>query len=329
MPLLFDKAQLAIKQEAVAGTAIALTATDVIIPNGPVEFEVEPQITDREFMSASLSPRGSVIGAISATIRWKQYLRGSGTTVPIAPVVGSAESDYWVPFRGCGLDVVVSGTPVNEQAAWTPSSSIIVDETTGAYCTVGVYKDGKMYRIFGAQGNCKITCELGMPAMAEFEFKGVYEAPTDVALLVPTYSAIIEPVFLGATVSILSYTSGNIKTFTLDFGNEIVMRPNPNIASGYFAAQIVRRKPVGTIDPEEKLAATKNWWTEWTALTPGAITTGDFAGVNYNTFNINVPNATYRSVNLADREGILNAPIEFDCRANTAAGEDEFTITQT
>lgn len=323
--LLFDKAQLAIKQEATAGTVESLAAANVIIPNGPVEIEVEPQITERDFMSASLSPRGSVIGAIQVTVRWSQYLRGTAA----APVVGSSESDYWVPFRGCGLTPTVSGAPPNEQAVWTPSSSIIVDATTGSYCTIGVFKDGKRYLFFGCQGNMKLTFELGAPVKAEFEFKGVYLAPSDAALLSPTYSAIIEPAFLGATVSIFGYTSGNIKMLTLDLGNEVVMRPNPNISTGYFTAQIVRRKPVGTIDPEEALAAEKNWWTEWTSLTPGVITTGTFGATNYNMFNLNVPNATYRKVGLADRDGILNAPIEFDCRANSGAGEDEFSITQT
>jgi hypothetical protein len=320
-PLLNTKQQIAIKQEAAAGTPIALAAADVIIHTGIAEYEVDAQITDREFNSATLSPRGSVIGAISATIRFKMYMRGT-VGVPVDP---TNLSDLAVPFKGCGVNAVVAAG----ETTYKPSSTLIVDDTSGGYCTVALYEDGRRYSIAGAQGNCKLTFERGAPGMAEFEFKGIYIEPTDAALLVPTYPAVVEPPFLGASMTVLTYGNAIINTLTLDFGNEVVMRPDPNDASGYFSGQIVSRKPTGTIDPEEVLAATKNWWNEWTVGTTGAITTGTWGGAAENQFNLTIPKAAYRSVNRDNRDGIAIAPIDFDCRANTDAGDDEWNLLQT
>jgi hypothetical protein len=336
MPLLLGKSQVAIKQEAVAGSAETLAAADVILPTGPVEWEPDVLMTPREAMTGSLSPRGSVVGTQAAHIRWKQYLRGSynhSTGAIAAPVAASTEADFSVPFKGCGMNLVVSGANPNEQAAYTPSSSTVVDETTGAYCTLAVYNDGKRYLIHGAVGNCILTFTVGMPVLAEFEFQGLYNTPTDLALLTSVvYPTFMEPAFMSAAMSVIgAFTTAKLKTLKLDFGNQIAMRSNPNSATGLFTAQITGRKATGSFDPEEVPAATNNWFAQWIAGTAGVITTGTFpsGGTNYNQFNLNIPNAIYNKVGKADRDAIVTAPIEFECMANSAAGEDEFSFTQT
>lgn len=335
MVMLSQRQQVAIAVEATAGTNETLDATDVVLHTGIAEFEGDPAMVPREAMSASLSKRGSVVGARMGKIRWKQYLRGSynhSTGAIAAPSVGT-EPDFHVPFLGCGLAATISGTTPNEQTAYVPSSTTISDETSGAYCTVGLYEDGKAYVLRGAVGNCVLTFNNGSPVLAEFEFTGVwsYALITDTALLSSVvYPTFVEPAFLSASVSILGYAA-KISSLRLDLGNRISMRPNPNNGQGYHVAQIVDRKPVGSIDPEETLDATNAWWDTWILETKGAITTGTFpnGGTNYNEFNLNIPNAQYTKVGLADREGVATAPVEFECLANTAAGEDEFTFTQT
>lgn len=333
--MLRARQQIVIKQEAVAGTAEALALADVVLHSGQAEFESDVVMTPREAMSASLSPRGSVAGTRAAKIRWKMKFRGSynhATGAIAAPVAGSTEPDFSVPIKGCGGALTVSGAGPNEQCSYKPSSTTITDETTGAYCTVALYEDGKIYKIHGAVGNAVLTFNVGEPALAEFEFTGVYNAPIDGALLVPVYPVAVEPAFLSASLSIIgSFTTAKIRSLKLDFGNEIVMRPNPNAATGLFTAQIVRRRPVGSLDPEEVLAATNNFWTQWLNGTLGAITTGVFpsGGTNYNQFSLTIPNAGYTKVGLADRDGISNAPLDFEARANTDAGDDEWELIQT
>jgi hypothetical protein len=332
--MLKGRQQIAIKQEALAGTVETLAAADVVMHTGVAEYDAGGvEMVPREAMTSSLSPRGSVVGVQVGTIRWKQYLRGSynhSTGALAAVAAGSTEADFHVPMLGCGLASTISGGAGSEQNSYSPSSTTISDETTGAYCTVALFEDGKRYRIIGAQGNCKLTFTVGQPVLAEFEFTGRTTAPTDTALLSPVYPTFAEPAFLGASLSIIgSYAAAKIRTLTLDFGNEISIRPDPNQATGVFTAQIVRRRPVGTLDPEEVLAATNNFWGQWLAGTTGAITTGTFGGNNNNQFSLTIPVAAYTRVGLGDRDGVSNAPLEFECRASAATGDDEFTLVQT
>jgi hypothetical protein len=328
MPLLKARQQIAIKQESPAGTAVGLAAGNVILHTGVAEWEPDITMTPRDAMTKVLSPRGSVVGTKAAKIRFKMFLRGTAA----AATNDATASDFTIPFYGCGALPAYSGANPNEIATYKPSSTTIVDETTGAYCTVALYEDGKAYQIHGAVGNCVLTFTTGSPVLAEFEFTGVYDVPTDTALLTPSYPTVIEPPFLSAALSVISaYTTAKISSMTFDFGNQIGMRPNPNDSTGFFSAQIVSRKPTGSFDPEETLAATQNWYSIWTAGTLGAITTGVFpsTGANYNTLNFTVPNAAYTKVGLADREGVSTAPLEFEARANADAGDDEWSLVTT
>jgi Phage tail tube protein len=324
--ILADRCQVAIKQEATAGTPETLAAADVIISTDRPSWEPTAELTPRGFMSKTFSPRGSVVGARMAKISFKQYLAGT-TGAPL----GGNPSPFTVPFKGCGMDVVYSGVNPNEIATWAPSMSQIVDTTTGAYCTVAIYRDGKQYKIHGAVGDLTLTFDRGVPTLAEYAFQGQYNTPTDVGLLTPTYSTVVEPPFLGATMSVLGYASALIKGITLKLNNKIAMRPSPATLSGYFSAQIVDRKPTFTIDPEEELAGTKDWWAAWVAGTTGSISTGIFPsnGSNYNQFSLTIPLAQATKITWADREGVGVAQIEGDCRANSDAGDDEFTLVQT
>jgi hypothetical protein len=327
MPLLRKRSQIAIKQEAVAGTAEALALADVVLHTDIPEWDPDVTMVPRAAMSASLSPRGSVVGSKAAKISWKQFLRGTA----LAPVTATNEPDFSVPFKGCGAQAVVSGAPTDEQTSFTPNTTLVVDPTSGCYCTVALYEDGKIYKIHGAVGNCTLTFTVGSPVLAEFEFTGVYNAPVDGALLAPSYPTVIEPAFLDAALTVHAYATAKLRALTLNFGNEIAMRPDPNDTSGFFTAQIVGRNPTGTIDVEEVLVSGKDWFANWIAGTAGVITTGVFpaAGTNYNQLQLTIPKAQYTKVGHGDRDGIATAPIDFECNATLDAGEDEWELVQT
>ena len=327
MPMLADRVQVAIKQEAVAGTAEALAAANVVLTTDLPTFETDIEVTERMALSGSLSGRGHVPGARMARIGFKMHLRGT-TGAPTDP--GNLP-DHTVPMRACGALATVSGAGPNEQTAFTPSSTTISDETTGAYCSAAVYRDGKQYLIHGAVGNCILHFRRGAPVMAEYTLTGVFNKPTDVGLLSPTYPTVVEPAFAGASMSFLGFTTAKFDELTLDFGNEIVMRPYPNNASGFFTAQIVRRKPKGSFTPEEELAATKDWWNEFLTGATGAINTGTFpaGGTNYNQFSLSIPKAQYARVGHDNRDGITTSPIEFACLADSDGGNNEWSFVQT
>ena len=136
MVLLKQRQQIAIKQESTAGTAIALALGDVVQTTGDANWDPDVQMTERAVMSGVLSKRGSIPGTQAAKITWSQYLRGAG----VAPADGVTEGDFAVPFKGCGVGGTDSGAPTAEQILYAPSSTLAVDETTGAYCTVALYR---------------------------------------------------------------------------------------------------------------------------------------------------------------------------------------------
>jgi hypothetical protein len=326
-PQITAKQQIAIKQEAQAGTAETLLAVNVIVHRGDAEWDSDVPPTEREALSASFSSRGSVIGTKAAKIRFSMYCRGTVGT----PVQDTNEPDFSVPLRGCGVFPTVSGTTPNQQTSFKPDTSKANDETTGPYCTVGLYKDGKLYKIHGAVGDATLTFETGRPVLAEFDFTGVYNTPVNAAMLAPTYPAIVEPPFLSAALSILGFATAKIKTLKVNVGNKIGMRSYPNGASGFLSAQITGRKTTGSFDPEETLTAEKDWFNEFIAGTTGAITTGVFpsTGTNYNQFQLTIAKAAYIKVGLGDRDGIAIAPVDFECQATVSAGDDDFEFIQT
>lgn len=320
MPIFANKSQVAIKLEAVPGTFEPLAAADIRLTTDLPTFEAAPEVIERNALTASHDSRGVVFGQRMAKISFKIYLRG----LTAASGVGNP-NDFSTPLRACSCTVTYSGTTPNEIATYTPNSTAL------DYVTVAIYRDGKRYAIHGAQGNCVLTFEVGKPILAEFTFTGIYNEPTSTALLSPTYTAVVEPPFLGATLSILGFTTAKIKTLTLDLGNEVVVRPYPNTLTGLFTAQISSRQPKGTFDAEEELAATKNFWAEFLNSTLGSIQTGVFPsnGTNYNQFSLTMPNCQYTGVKLDTRDGIAVASADFRPRANSDAGEDSFSLVST
>lgn len=332
MPMLTGRAQIAIKQEGTAGTSETLALADAIMPKGESTWDPDVVMVPREGQTSSLDSQGSVVGTKAAKIKFAQYLEGAynhSTGAVAAPVAGSTEPAFSVPFKGCGALLTVSGAGGSEIATYTPSSTTISDESTGAYCTVSMYLDGKRYMIHGAVGNCVLTLQVGHPILAEYEFTGVWNTPDDEAFLVPVYPTFAPPAFLSASMSVIgSYTTARLQTLKLDFGNQITMRPNPNGANGILSYQITGRKPTGSFDPEETLVSVKDWYAEWVAGTTGAITTGAFpsGGTQYNKFTLNVPKSQYTKVGLGSRDGIATAAHDFEARANSVAGDDSWSL---
>jgi len=324
MPMLADRCQVAIKQEGTVGTAETLANANVIMTTERPTWEAMPEITERNILSASPDRRGHVVGSQLAKITFKMFQRGTTG----APADAANLPDWVIPLRGCGVTCAVSGGSPNEVTTCTPGSlgTLVAD-------TLAVYRDGKQYKIHGACGNPKKIYTVGSPVLWEFEFTGIYNTPTDVALLVPTYPAVVEPPFLGAALTVLGFATPKIKTLSFDLGNKIMMRPYPNDAAskGFISAIITGRDPSGSMDLEEELVSVKDWYAAWIAGTLGSIATGVFpsAGSNYNQISDTYPNVQIKKVGHADRDGLVTAPTDFVARANSDAGNDSFSWVQT
>lgn len=324
MSLIADRCQVAFKPEAVPGTAETLAAANVLMTTERPTWEGGPEMIERNALSASPDSRGLVAGIRPAKISFKMFQRGT-VGAPTDP----ANLPDWVPVvRSCACVAAVSGGSPNEITTVTPASLAAATQVTG---TLAIMCDGKQYLIHGAMGNVKKTLTVGSPPLYEFDFQGIYNTPTDVALYAPTYPTIVEPPFLGAALTILGFATPKIKTLTVDLGNKITYSSYPNTGTGLFKAVITGRNISGSIDVEEELAGTKDWYAAWLAGTLGSIATGVFpsTGSNYNQISDTYPNAQLKKVGRGDRDNLVTAPFEFVPRANSDGGNDSFSWVQT
>ena len=309
MTILQDKTQIAAKIESVEGVAEALANTDAFLafPGG----EPDPKIDayERNPYRETLSPLPSVMGRRSGKLPIVIELAGSGTP-GTAPAWGKL-------MKGCAFgETLVGGT----SAAYAPASSAIPSLTLAAYL------DGTIHKLWGCRGNVKLSLEVGKPGLLHFDFQGADWSQADGALLAGvSYTSIVGPAFLGATFTI-DGAAFWVEKVEFDIGNQIVLRTDPNSASGHKSALITGRKGKITLDPEMVLASTKDIWTMWRNGSQVALSAvlGSTPG---NIFNIGLPKFQIQDVKFGNRTGLRTTPITALMALN--AGDDEMIITGT
>ena len=156
---------------------------------------------------------------------------------------------------------------------------------------------------------------------------GIFNAPTDFALAVPTYANQATPLIFknGNTTSFSAFSySGALQSIDFNIANEIIYR---ELIGGTKEVIITDRKPGGTMQIEAVLLAAKNYFTVSTGSTTGSITFqhGTAAG---NRVTLTMAQSDLADVSYADMNGIqmLNLPY---VATPTAAGNDELTLVFT
>lgn len=308
MPLLWKRLQIAAKIEVAEGTAIALAAEDAVLANN-VSYDPEIKMTARAAASSSLSPFPKVAGSRQAKITFDVDLKGSGTA-------GTAP-EYGKLLKACGMgETTVALTSVT----YLPASASIV------CLTLGWYVDGKKYILAGCRGTWKMDLKAGEPGVIHFEFLGTAIEDSDVALLAGvSYQTTNPPPFLSGTFTLATY-AGIIESLSIDLGNSLMLRPSVNAAQGYISTIITGREPKLTINPEDVLVATKDWWALWEAGTLSALSAvvGATAG---NICTITTPKVQIGKMKPADRDGI--GVQEMECELFRNSGDDEISLAFT
>lgn len=309
MPLRLFATQLAAKIEATEGTKEALALADAILHKNLVFSPVIEQYA-RELLRGTLSRDMSLSGKRSARVSFDVELVGSGTA-------GTAPA--WGPLmKACGFsETIVAVTSVTYKPATNSLSNSM---------TLGGYMDGMCKRLWGARGNVSLSIESGRPGILHFDFEGADFEVVDLALLVPTYSVVVPPVFLGATLLLDAYAAIASKV-DIDVANTLAKRESLNASSGHLSTLITGRNPKGSLDPEIPLVAGYDFYGKW--KTPGtlgalSLSAGSVAG---NIINISCPKVRYAAIADQDRGGIRTLGLDFQACLNT--GDDEISIALT
>jgi hypothetical protein len=111
-------------------------------------------------------------------------------------------------------------------------------------------------------------------------------------------------------------------------GNDVQLRNDLNQATGNFSAVIVKRSPKATVDPEQELTTTANFPNKQTTNATGVLSFA-LTGTAGNIITVNAPAAQIVGQKEGTRNGIRVVNLDLQLNANSAAGEDEFTIVNT
>lgn len=317
-PYLVQRQQLAIKAEAVEGTAETLAAADLIAPIFEPEWAPTFEVDEREVVQPSLSRTTRVVGERSAVIRFATEVKGSGTA-------GTAPPNLSAALQACGFDETIV---VSTSVTYAPASED-VPSVTIQLRELSTNGTAKIKEIHGARGTVVFEVVKGQIVRARFEFTGVYNKPTEGVVLTPQPSLAPLPVAaLALSFSFQGVGTLKAQTITVDKANTVALRNDVNQASGNFSAVITARTPVGAIDPEREDIATIDTFANLVANTEGVLSyvLGTVAG---NILTFNAPKAQIMNDVDADRDGIRTDALDLAFNQSAVAGDDEFTLAFT
>jgi len=305
---------MAAKIESTPGTAETLAAADGAFNVFDPDIQAQVEFVDRPGQG-TLSPLAGRTGAEGGQVTFEVELHGSGSAGSPTPAWAST----FLP--ACGF---AESSGVFTRESLHPEASGANTKTL----TLGVYKDGLLKQIKGAQGTFEIVLRAGQPVRLRFTFTGVWTDPSDVALIAPDYPSVSPLRFVSSGLTIGSW-SPKVNEMSIDIGNNVVLREDSANASGYHTAAITEWLTQGSLDPEATLVADNDIFGQWlNNHSEQALSIALGGGsANGNTVAIASSKFQWRNVQEGDRNGIAIDNPEFQLNRATDAGDDEISIT--
>lgn len=276
-----------------------------------VKVNYQGDLLERDNVRSNISPVSPVVGKRWIEVNFDVELKGSGTKGTAGRIGDLLEACSMAETASAGSSVTYVPTSLSQKSV----TIYVYDNDTGS---------AVLHKITGAMGNFSIKLTAGQYGVLSFAMRGIYNAPTDVALTsAPTYETTSPPIVESCTFTLNSSALLIAQELSLDLGNEIAMRDDINSASGLKGIIIANRKGKGSFNPEAMLVASYAFWADWTAATQRALSCiiGSASG---NKCTITAPKVTIDSIADGDRERILTREIPFSLGQNV--GNDELSL---
>jgi hypothetical protein len=299
----------AAKTEATSGTAETLTSAE----SGYEAYDILAQqgigMQERE-AEAGFGRRSSITDGYQGTIAFKTDVNWDGTsTLP-----------KWatVLLPACGV--------VNNSGLFTPRTEVpgsnVKTVTLGCYVGSGTSSVLKLLR--GCAGTFKLVCPTGKAAYIEWNFTGIWQAPTAATFIT---SGELDGTNLRYANGATTWDSVALclENITLDVGNEVVLRECATTVSGYHAAMVVDRVPKVTGNPEAKLIATQDRYGQFLAMTEASLV-WEIKGPSTSKIVITAPQAQILNIQEGARNKIVTDEIEWQCNRDGDDLDQEFSI---
>jgi hypothetical protein len=312
MPLLSRRQLLLAELEVTYGTDPTPTAgSNAILVRNIEVTPLEAETVSRELIRPYLGQSEQLLAQTRVLINFEVELAGSGTA-------GTAPA-YGPLLRACSFTETVSA---GVSVTYEPNS-----DASPKSVTIYFNNDGVLHKATGCRGTFSLNCAVGEIPTIAFEFTGIYNTPTDVALGSPTYANQADPVVFkqGNTsgFQVFSY-AGCLQSFSLELANEIVYR---ELVGCTKEVLITNRAPAGEVMIEAVSIATKNFFSEATGNSTGNLTFqhGQTAGniVTFTAGQIDLGNPSY-----SDEDGIQMLTLPY-IATPTDSGNDEMEIVFT
>jgi hypothetical protein len=312
MPLLSRRQLLLAELEVTYGTdPTPLVGSNAILVRNIEVTPLEADTVSRELIRPYLGQSEQLLAQTRVLVNFEVELAGSGTA-------GTAPA-YGPLLRACSFTETVSaGTSVT----YEPNS-----DASPKSVTIYFNNDGVLHKATGCRGTFSLNCTVGEIPTIAFEFTGIYNTPTDVALGSPTYANQADPVVFkqGNTTGfqVFSY-AGCLQSFSLELANELVYR---ELVGCTKEVLITNRAPAGEVMIEAVPVGTHNFFTDATGNSTGNLTFqhGQTSGniVTFTAGQIDLGNPSY-----SDEDGIQMLTLPY-IATPTDSGNDEMEIVFT
>jgi hypothetical protein len=310
MPLLSRKRLILAKSETTYGTDSTPIGADAVLVRNLEITPIEADVVSRDLIRPYLGNSDQLLAQTRVSITFQVELAGSGTA-------GTAPR-YSSLLKACGLsETVVATTSVTYAPVSTAFSS----------ATIYFNNDGILHKATGCRGTFTLTGEVGQIPTVDFTMTGCYNAPTDTAAPVVTYSNQATPQIFKAgntsSFSILGY-SGCLQMVSFDIANEVVYR---ELVGCEKSVIITNRAPSGECMIEAPTLAQKDFFAIANNDTTGSLSFqhGTNAGniVTFTAQKVDIANPTY-----SDQDGIQMLSLPY-VAIPTSAGNDEIALSYT
>jgi hypothetical protein len=299
------------KEESVYSSDASPSVANNALEVKNLKINWQGDLLERDNVRSNISPVSPVVGKRWVEVNFDLELKGSGS-IGVAGRIGDL-------LEACSMAETAS---VGSSVIYVPTSSGQKSVTLYVYDNDSA--SAVLHKITGAMGNFNIKLTAGQYGVLSFALKGMYNAPTDVALpSAPTYESTIPPIVESASFTLNSDTDLIVQELSLDLGNEIAVRDDISSANGVKGFIIANRKGKGNFSPEALLVAGYDFWADWIASSQRALSVvvGSARG---NKCTITAPKVTLDNIADGERERVLVRDIPFSLGQNV--GNDEIQL---
>lgn len=306
-------------KETTYGTDPAMTGTNALLA-WDINPDIKGDVLLREILRDTLSPISHVIGLKEVELSFKTEMRGIGAHPGTAANIASFELDRLL--NGCSFNTgTISGTAIT-YALISNDSSI---GSLSFYVHIGDSNAGLRHKVSGARGTVKFNLEAGKYGVAEWTFKGLYNAVVSATLPgLAGVSSLQPPIVYNSSFQIAGF-SPVCSSAEIDMGVDVVRRDSLNSTTGVHSMRIVNRTPKLNFDADAVVESSNPFWGDW----DGSVI--DTFGINIGTNAQNTCIMTgyfqYDQPKYGDADGVRKYDIEASlCSSNATTGNDEILI---